>query len=207
MGTVTTDATKEGKKGGKMDTVAIDVKAIKEGRKAGTVTIDAAAIGGMIENALAFCAQKTRFRDEEALEAIREGDCSVCSYFRYGLSKEIGACLGDIDASVQAVYTYEPEYSTGVTSADGVGPALEGRGINLIVSVDRRSAALSSVIASLNDGLKEARERLVCPEANGSCHALDVKVADKEEVASGQGYGALISSIYVRPLRVWAREI
>jgi len=33
-----------------------------------------------------------------------------------------------------------------------------------------------------------------------------VKVADEEQVASRRGYGALISSIYVRPLRIWARE-
>ncbi len=185
-----------------MGTVAIDVTATKKGGKMGTVTIDATAIGSMLGNALAFCAQKTGLQDGEALEAIRQGDCSVCSYLRYGLSKEIGAYLGDIDASVQAVYTYEPEYSIGL---DDLYRALD-RGINLVVCVDRRSAALTSLVGSLEDGFREARGRLVCPKANGSCHLLDVKVADEEEVASGRGYGALISSIYVRPLRIWARE-
>ena len=185
-----------------MDAIAIDVTAIKKGGKMGMVTIDATTIDSMVENALAFCAQKTGLRDGEALEAVRRGDCSVCSYLRYGLSKEIGAYLGDIDTSVQAVYTYEPEYSIGL---DDVYRATD-RGIHLIVSVDRRSAALASIIASLEDGLGDARKRLVCSKANGSCHALDVKVADEEQVASRRGYGALISSIYVRPLRIWARE-
>jgi hypothetical protein len=30
-------------------------------------------------------------------------------------------------------------------------------------------------------------------------------VADEEEVATRRGYGALVSSIHVRPLRVWSR--
>jgi hypothetical protein len=172
----------------------------------GTVTIDITAVRNMIETALVFCAQTTGFRDgDEALEAIRQGDCCTCSYLRYGLSKELGGYLGGIDASVQAVYSYEPEYCTGVTELASVAPALE-RGINLIVSVDRRSAALSSIIASLEDAVLEAAKNLICSEASGSCYALDVKVADEKEVASRRGYGALISSIHVAPLKIWARE-
>lgn len=184
-----------------MEMTAVDVTTAKKGGETRMVTIDATAIGDMVDNALAFCAQKTRLPSGEALEAIRNGDCSVCGYFRYGLSKEIGAYLGNIDDSVQAVFTYEPEYSTGLGNLDGV----IDRGINLIVSVDRASAALSSLIASLEDGFKDAREQLVCSKANGSCHALDVKVADEQEVVSRRGYGALISSIHVSPLEVWAR--
>ncbi len=171
----------------------------------GTVTIDATAIGNMIGNALVFCSQKTECRDgEEALEIIGKGDCCVCGYLRYGLSRELGEYLGGIDASVQAVYTYEPEHCTSVADLAGVEHALE-RGINLIVSVDRRSAALYSIIASLEDAMRGAVKNLVCSEAKGSCYALDVKIADEAEVASKRGYGALISSIYVRPLRIWAR--
>ncbi len=106
---------------------------------------------------------------------------------------------------MQAVYSYEPEHCTGV--ADLAGDEAEAmRGINLIVAVGRRSAALSSIVASLEDGLRKWRERLLCSKGNGSCYALDVKVADEEEVASRRGYGALISSVHVRPLRIWCRE-
>ena len=172
----------------------------------GTVTIDATAVKNMLETALVFCAQTTGFREgEEALEAIRQGDCCTCSYLRYGLSKELGGYLGGIDDSVQAVYSYEPEHCTGVTELARIEPALE-RGINLIVLVDRRSAALSSIIASLEDAVIEAARNLVCPEASGACYALDVQVADEKEVASRRGYGALISSIHVAPLKIWARE-
>jgi hypothetical protein len=171
-----------------------------------TVTIDANAIETMVQRALAFCAEKTACADrEEALLAVRQGDCSACGYVRYGLSKEIGAYLGDIDVSIRAVYTYEPEHCTGATER-AIDEAELTRGINLILSVDRRRAALSSIIASLEDAVRVVRQRLVCSKANGSCYTLDVKVADEQEVVSRRGYGALISSIYARPLRVWARE-
>lgn len=172
----------------------------------GTVTIDATSIENMIENALVFCIRKTYFPNrEEALAAIRTGDCCACSYLRYGLSVEVGAYLGGIDTSVRAVYTYEPEQCTGVGGLGGAEQEGMG-GINLIVSADRRSAALSSIIASLEDGFSEARDGLVCSKANGSCYVLDVKVADEQEVASRRGYGALLSSLYVAPLRVWPRS-
>lgn len=172
----------------------------------GTVSIDATTVVNMIEYAAVFCAQKTGVQDgDEALQAIRNGDCCACGYLRYGLAKEVGEYLGGIDASVQAVYAYEPEHCTSPADLAGLEHAID-RGINLIVSVDRRSAALSSVIASLEDALIEAAKDLACSKANGSCYAVDVKVADEEEVASRRGYGALISSVYVRPLRIWARE-
>lgn len=189
-----------------MGTATVETTTAKRGGNMGTVTIDAVAVGDMVGNALGFSAQRTRLRNgEQARKAILDGDCSVCDYLKYSLSKQIGEYLGDLDASVHAVYTYEPEYSTGVTHLDGTAPPLE-RGLNLLVSVDRRSAALTSIVASLEDALREAAKPLICSKGNGSCYVLDVKVADEEEVARRRGYGALISSSHVKPLRVWSRE-
>jgi len=159
----------------------------------------------MIDSALAFCAELSGLEShQQALEAIRGGDCCACSYLRYGLSRELGEYLGGIDASVKAVYAYDPEHCTGVTDlADAERERLGG--INLVVSVDRRSAAFTSILASLEDAVREATVPLICPKGNGSCYVLDVKVADEQEVATRRGYGALVSSIHVRPLRVWSR--
>jgi hypothetical protein len=171
----------------------------------GTVSIDATAIGNMIDSALVFCAELSGFASrQQALDVIRGGDCCACSYLRHGLCKELGEYLGGIDASVMAVYAYEPEYSTGVNDIADIGRERMG-GINLVVSVDRRSAAFTSILASLEDAVREATRPLICPKGNGSCYMLDVKVADEQEVATRRGYGALISSIHVRPLRVWSR--
>ncbi len=188
-----------------MNAVTAGAVMTREGGEMGTVNIDAAAIGGMVENALVFCAQKARLQDgEDAVKAIQSGDCVTCGYLRYGLCKGIGEYLGSIDDSVRAVYAYDPDYCTDAHHLDGRERAGE-RGINVVVSVDHRSAALTSIVASLEDAVREGVRPLVCSKANGSCYALDVKVADAEEVASRRGYGALISSLYVAPLKVWAR--
>jgi hypothetical protein len=189
-----------------MEIVGIDAIRTQKGGKMGTVTIDATATTNMVESALAFCAQKAGLRDgEEARKAIQDGECAVCGYLTYALSKEIGEYLGGIDSSVQAVYSYEPEYSAGALHLDVTEPPID-RGIKLIVSVDRKSAALASIVASLEDAVRESVQHLACSDANLSCYVLDVRIADIEEVASRRGYGALLSSLYAPPIRLWARD-
>jgi hypothetical protein len=171
-----------------------------------TVTINGIAIQAMVDSALAFSAEKAALlAAPEARREIADGDCTVCEYLRYGLSKELAEYLGSIDRSVQAVYAYEPEYAAGVLHVDSAGPGID-RGINLIVSVDRKNHALDSVVASLEDAVKEGVRPLLCSKANGSCFALDVKVVDGEELSARRGYGALVSSIHVAPMRLWTRS-
>jgi hypothetical protein len=188
-----------------MEAVITDAVRAQKGGNMGTITIDATAMANMVENALAFSAEKAGFADgDDARKAIRGGECVVCGYAAYALSKEIGEYLGGLDTTVEGVYTYEPEYSAGAVHLDGAGPAID-RGINLIVSVDRKNAALTSIVASLEDAVREAVKPLACSKVNGSCYALDVRVADAEEVTSRRGYGALLSSLYAPALRLWAR--
>jgi hypothetical protein len=170
-----------------------------------TVTINGIAIQQMVDSALAFSAEKAGLPGSaEARREIVDGGCIVCEYLRYGLSKELSRYLGTIDESVQAVYAYEPEYTAGALHLDSAGPGID-RGINLIVSVERKNHALDSIAASLEDALKEGVRPLLCSKASGSCFALDVKVVDGEELSSRRGYGALVSSVYVAPLRLWSR--
>jgi hypothetical protein len=193
-------------KEGKMGAVGerLDTKHGKGGNMA-TVTINGTAIQDMVGDALAFSAKKGALQNREhAQRAIAGGDCTVCAYFRYGLSKEMGEYLGAIDSSVQAVYSYEPEYAAGVLHIDSAGPGID-RGINLIVSVDRKNHALDSIVASLEDATKEAAQSMLCPKANGSCYAVDVRIVDGEELASRRGYGALVSSLYATPVKLWSR--
>jgi len=57
----------------------------------------------------------------------------------------------------------------------------------------------------LEDAVKEGVRGLLCSKANGSCFAVDVKIVDGEELASRKGYGALVTSVYAAPLRLWSR--
>ena len=165
---------------------------------------DNALVTSMVEEAIAFCAEKTGAKTrEEAIDAILNGDCTACDYLKYSLAKKVGECLGSMDGTVKAVYVYEPEYGTGAESYIANSLGLKS-GINLVAWVERKTAALSSVITALSEALAEACKRLGT-SGNGLHYLLDVKLADDNEVANRLGYGALVHSMYVRPTEVWSR--
>jgi hypothetical protein len=112
--------------------------------------------------------------------------------------------IGSLDSEVKAVYTYEPDQATDADCMATNQPALSPA-INMIAWVEHRSAALASVVDMLRSAVSEELRPLVCPKANALCTMLDFQVVDDDEVTSRRGYGALITSIYVRPLEVWRR--
>jgi hypothetical protein len=170
-----------------------------------TVMFGNDVVANVMDEALEFCAGKAGLKGKEAArEALRTGDCCVCEYLRYGLAQGVAKYLGSVDDTVKAIYTYEPEYATSgdglITDQPNLSPNL-----NLIARVTRKNAALSSVVASVSLALTKEFKQLGCPIANALCWELDVKVADDEEVQKRIGYGALINSLYVRPIEVWHR--
>jgi hypothetical protein len=170
-----------------------------------TLRFDNAIVRNMMEEALEFCAEKACLKGkEQARDVLLAGDCCVCEYLRYGLAQKVAEYLGEVDDTIQAIYTYEPEHATSVDGAIPARPNLSP-GFNLLARVSRKSAALSSVVASMRSALAEEYRQLGCPKANALCSELDVRVADEDEVAKRTGYGALISSLYVRPIEVWQR--
>jgi len=170
-----------------------------------TLRFNNAIVTNMVEEALEFCAEKAGLKDkEQARNVLLTGDCCVCEYLRYGLAQKVAEYLGSVDDTIQAIYTYEPEYATSVDGAIPTRPNLSP-GLNLIARVSRKSAALSSVVASMRSALAEEYRRLGCPKANALCSELDVRAVDENEVEKRTGYGALINSLYVRPIEVWHR--
>jgi hypothetical protein len=158
----------------------------------------------MLEEALQTVAAKSGQSPKETLEAMRGGDCATCETVRYRLAEAVAECLAVADPSVKAVYLYEPEYATGADSAVIERPNLSP-GISMIVWSDRKSAALSAVVASLDSRLAEEADHLACPQANALCWTLDAQIVDDHQVQSNSGYGALINSLYVRPVELWHR--
>ena len=170
-----------------------------------TLGFDNVIVTNMLAEALEFCAQKAGLKDkEQARDALHAGDCCVCEYLRYALTQRVAEYLGSVDNTIQAIYTYEPEQATRVDEAIPARPNLTP-GFNLIARVSRKSAALSSVVASMRSALAEEHRRLGCPKANALCSELDVRAVDQDEVERRTGYGALINSLYVRPIEVWHR--
>ena len=170
-----------------------------------TLRSNNALLTSMMKEALEFCAEKTGLKGkEQARNVLLTGDCCVCEYLRYGLAQKVAEYLGSVDDTIQAIYTCEPEYATSVDGAIPARPNLSP-GFNLIARVSRKSAALSSVAASMRSALAEEYRQLGCPKANALCSELDIRVVDEDEVEKRIGYGALINSLYVRPIEVWHR--
>ena len=169
------------------------------------ITFDSAVMRRMVEHAVDFSTQKVGHKSrEQTLEALQQGDCTVCEYLRYGLAQEVAKYLGSVDHTVKAVYVYEPEYAT---AGDGSVPDRSNLspGISMIIWASRKNAALSSVVNLMSSALTEEIKRLACPKANALCHMLDAHVVDDDEVLGRTGYGALIDSFYVRPMEIWHR--
>jgi len=161
----------------------------------------------MVQEAIAFCAQKMGLQTaEEVVDTIRKGDYQACQYMRYGLAKQVGKYLGSVDKNVKAIYLYEPDYAAGIYDVNGEKPSLSPH-INMIAWVGRKTAALSSLVASLDEALKEAQIPLLCLDANQLFCCLDVVVVDDDEVSNRRGYGAMLSSLYVDPTVIWNREM
>ena len=168
-------------------------------------TFDSAVMKRMMEHALDFSGEKVGHEDrEQTIAALKRGDCSVCEYMRHALAQEVAGYLGSVDSSVKAVYTYEPEYATGAEGPIPDRPNLSPA-ISMIAWVDHKSAALASVVNILSSAVAEELRQLGCPKANALCHMLDVEVVDDDAVRGRIGYGALINSIYVRPVEIWRR--
>ena len=157
-------------------------------------------------NAIEFCIEKTNLRDkEQVLEARRRGDCSACEYLRYGLAKGLAEYLASVDNRARAVYIYdEIETPTTWDERRPVRPNLSP-GIRMIVWVKRKSPALSTLVDSLSSAVDKESRQLPCPNANALCHQLDITVVDDQEVQERKGYGALITSAYLRPIEIWHR--
>jgi hypothetical protein len=181
------------------------VDLVEEENAMSVTNFDTSLVTKMMEEALEFCADKAGLGGkEQAMKALRSGDCCACEYMRYAMAQRLAAYLGSVDDTIKTVYTYEPEYATTVDGAIPGRPNLTP-GFNLVVKVSRKSAALSSLVSSVNSALSDACRSLGCPAANALCYEFDVGVADEEDVQKRVGYAALIDSLYVRPIEVWSR--
>jgi hypothetical protein len=173
---------------------------VKEADEMAQVLVDTAASAELMDNALESCARMLGMGSGvDVAQAARAGHSVALERLVYGLAREAARYLGAADATIKAVYVYDPEYSSGPEDA------MSSSSLGLIVWASRRSAALISLVNDLVATLAEERRRVLGASANALCCALDVQVVDDAQVQRRTGYGALIHSLNVRPLEVWRR--
>lgn len=159
----------------------------------------------MMENAIMFSAGKSGMVERiQVVQARARGDCPTCEYLRFGLANEVANYLGSIDETISSVYVFEPEGATSVNGNIYNRPGFVP-GINMIIRVSRKTAALESLLYSIVSAAEKELVKIKCPDANGLCNMIDVIVVDEEEISRRVGYGALVGSLYSPPIEIWQR--
>jgi len=156
---------------------------------------------GALVKALDYSAQRMNLSSpQEGLEILRQGDRGALEYCHYWLAQEVAQALGALDDNVRSVSLYEFE----ATPEDrAFGENFESLPIHLLVWVERKTSALSSLGAALDRALVKDYAEMIGPRRLG--HVLDVQVIDDSDVESRRGIAALVHSLYNRPIVLWER--
>jgi hypothetical protein len=167
--------------------------------------IDQALTDKMFDQAIVECADEIFAGDALRMRrSLLQSHCENCKCVAVCLARLIGEYLGQVDRTVKAVYNYQPlEW----TDKEPLGTSEPFVGINLVVWVERKSAALSALLEALESAFKASRNQIGCAIATPACFALDVMLVSDHDVQEGQGLGLLIRAAGIRSIPVWNRTI
>ncbi|MFN8455496.1 MAG: hypothetical protein U0401_12650 [Anaerolineae bacterium] len=123
--------------------------------------------------------------------------------FKYSLASGVAQTLALHDRHVQAVHLFEPSFNPDAEVSGQL--ALEAT-IHLLVVVETPSAALEALITSLDHGLIHCLGHLPSTLFAQRPLILDVSLITKEAVERQRGLGAMLSSVFAPPLKLWERN-
>jgi hypothetical protein len=155
----------------------------------------------ILAQTLEFSAQKLKLSSHQAvLEHLRQGDGNAYKYCHYSMAKQVAESIGTLDENVRAVYVADYD----ATPEDlCFGQGGQPSPVHLIVWAKRKTSALDSLVEALNRALVQRYAELIGPSQ--LAHLLDVQVVNDADVDNRVGYGALLSSLRNRPIKVWER--
>ena len=167
------------------------------------IQVDQKLTDTMIEKAIVECADSIFAGDTLRMrQSLLQSHCEHCRCVAQSLVRQLGEYLGQVDQTVKAVFHYEPVEGSG-KEFPGIGEPHVG--INLVVWVERKSAALSALIEALETALQNSQRQIGCAVASPKCFALDVKLASDHEVQEERGLGLLVRNASIRSMPVWER--
>lgn len=155
----------------------------------------------IFDRSLAFCAHKMRLpANEEAADLLRQGDPIACQYWHYALAGQVAEYLGAWDQDVKAIYSCDYDATPQDLSCRPSSPASL---IHMLVWTQRKTAALEALVDTLDHALTTlCADALDVPRLS---RLLDVQFVNDADVENRTGYGALLTSLYNRPILVWER--
>lgn len=124
--------------------------------------------------------------------------------FKYGLAEGATNVIIANDGNVQAVYLFEESTNPDSETEEALAPDMN---VHLLLLVDSNSAALDAFIESLDRTLTELVRELPSPLLAKRTSILNVIPVTQEDADNKQGYGALLSSMFARPVKLWARKV
>ena len=172
-----------------------------------TIHVDRGIADSVLKSAIAYCAnQHTAGDNQLALQSIRSGVFDVCECLRNNLVDQIAQVLGELDKTVIAVFTYNRYDPTNHIRINDGPPEDIGTSINLVLWVERKSAALISLAGSLEKDLRESQQQYGCLIRGKDCINLFIELVDDFDVKEKLGFGFLVSNSHLKTRQVWKRS-
>lgn len=165
--------------------------------------IDQALTDKMVDEAIRDCAGQYFDGDERRMrQALVQGQCQYCHCLSRSLVRLIGEYLGQVDRHIKSIYHYESVAAQGDTAPSFSQPF---EGLNLVVWVERKSAALGALLQTFETALRLSLGRIGCADFTPGCFVLDVKLVSDQEVYERRGLGMLVGEVHLRSSPVWQR--
>lgn len=159
----------------------------------------------MIDNAIRSTTNRFAAGDKQrTIASIRMGEPEVCEFLLVNLTSEISRTIGEIDKTIKAIYSYQP---VDMHVLSNELPIRYNTSINLVVWVDRISAALDTLVSSLEYDIQEYQKKISCLIANRHLVNLNVMPVQDRDVIFNSGFGVIPNSEYVRTKRIWRRVV
>lgn len=151
-----------------------------------------------LSQALAFTAQKMGLDSPQAaLDCLRQCNQTAFAYLYYSLATQVAEWAGSWDEDIKAVYLYDYD-AAGEEFCEAGQPTL----MNLIVWARRKTSALNAMMEAADRALTRSYNQLLNAQM---AHLLDAQLIDDDDVTRRTAYGALLSSLYYKPVRIWKR--
>jgi hypothetical protein len=160
------------------------------------------AAEGILAQALSYCAGKMGLDGPQtATERMRQRDGVARGYCLYSVAKQVAEAIGSLDGNVRAVYTFDCDATPEDECLSEIARGMPL--VHLLVWAQRKTAALRALVSALDRALVRAYANVLGEGQPASL--LDVQVIDDADVGRRSGYGALLGSVYHRPVQVWQR--
>lgn len=156
----------------------------------------------LFEKAVGYCCEKAGVGAETVRQWLEGGDPWTHSTFRYALARGLGAYLGR-NFRVTGAYLY------GSTMYDQAGMNSD---VDMIVCVPLPNGESggntnghSKLLRFIEDIDREVLDRYKALIKDGveRRFLIDAHIVDEGAIVSRRGYGAIVSSLDAKPVRVW----